>query len=78
MPEETEQEASNDSKNSKEIFVFANVFPNLIDVKNGATILGGYVDIWCAFFSVSNRNIIKLSVWLAVNVDRERIFFSRL
>ena len=78
MSEEAEQETSNDSKNSKEILIFANVLPDFINVENGATIFGGNVNVWCAFISVSNRNIIKLSVWLAVNVDRERIFISRL
>ena len=78
MSEEAEQEASNNSKNSEEILIFANVFPYFINVKNGATILSGNVNIWCAFISISNWNIIKLSVWLAVNVDCERIFSSRL
>ena len=78
MSEEAEQEASNDSKNSEEILIFANVLPDFINVKNGTTILGGNVNVWCAFISVSNRNIIKLSVWLTVNVDCERIFISRL
>ena len=78
MSEEAEQEASNDSKNSKEILIFANVLPDFINVKNGATILGGNVNVWCAFISVSNRNIIELSVWFTVNVDCERIFISCL
>ena len=76
MSKEAEHEASNDSKNSEEILILANVFPNFINVKNRATILGGNVNIRCAFISVSDWNVVKLGVWLTVNVDCERIFFS--
>ena len=76
MSKEAEHEASNDGKDSEEILILANVFPNLIYVKNRASILGGNVNIWCTFISVGDWNVIKLSVWLAVNVDCERIFFS--